>query len=132
MKVIKLSMGVLAISALAMGCGGDDGATGPAGQRGAAGTDGTNGTNFGAESFNNIIDGACQLETALQEAGVEELNMGTIPPLQTIVDRIDMDLQKILAYSAGHEAFGVREITTAGLAQTDSADTDKRWSSSPN
>ena len=72
--------------------------------------DGTNNTTLAETIFNAIVDGSCELATALHEQEVEELDYTTVPALKSVVEQADEDMQKVLAYSAGHEAFEMVEL----------------------
>jgi hypothetical protein len=79
--------------------------------------DGTNGTNLGAEVFNALIDGACQLDMALGDD--ESIDVSTDEGLSDTVAGIDGDLQTLLAYAVGHEAFEMSELIEEGATDTD-------------
>ncbi len=89
--------------------------------------DSNNGTNLRAEVFNDLIDGSCEVEKALQEAGAEQIDVTAFIPVDAIIARIDLNLQEVLAYSAGHEAFGMQDIIAGGFDSSDAQDTDKMW-----
>ena len=75
--------------------------------------DATNGTNMEAEIYNGLIDGSCELGTELQASGADALELSSVPALKALVDDIDMNMQLVLAYSAGHEAFEMAEVLEA-------------------
>lgn len=81
--------------------------------------DATNGTNLEPEIFNALIDGACILDEALTAADAEELALEDIDGLPAVVEEIDGNLQKVLAFYAGHEAYEMQELLDDG------ADTDE-------
>ncbi len=89
--------------------------------------DSSNGTNLGTELFNDFIDGSCELDKALTEAGTEEIDPMATPALATIIERIDDNMQKVIAYSAGHEAFEMNEIIVEGFDSTDADDVSRFW-----
>jgi hypothetical protein len=72
--------------------------------------DATNNTNLAETIFNGVVDGSCELAKALHEASADELDYRTVPALQSVIDQVDLDMQKVLAYSAGHEAFEMVEL----------------------
>lgn len=82
-------------------------------------SDGINGTNLEPTIYNNLIDGSCHIETALSDSGDDTLDMTAHDDLSDIVESIDMDMQRVLALSVGHEAYEMEE----GL-EADDPDTD--------
>lgn len=89
--------------------------------------DATNNTNLADSIFNGLVDGSCELAKALDDAGVDEIDYTTVPALQTIVEKVDLDMQKVLAFSAGHEAFEMTEIQE-DLAQNPTQEArDEMW-----
>ena len=81
--------------------------------------DAANNTDLRAEIFNDFIDGACILDEALMKADVETLPLSKIPELGDTVDNIDLNLQKVLAFTAGHDAIEVRDLLEAGGMDVD-------------
>jgi len=79
--------------------------------------DGTNGTTLGADIYNGLIDGACQLDMELEEQ--DSIDVTSTDLLYDTVRSIDGDLQRVLAYSAGHEAFEMAELLEADPVDTD-------------
>jgi hypothetical protein len=75
--------------------------------------DDTNGTYLQAEIYNGLIDGSCALENGLRGAGTDKLAVDSVPELAAIVGSMDLAMQKVLAYSVGHEAFGMKELLTS-------------------
>jgi hypothetical protein len=75
--------------------------------------DSTNGTNLGPSIFNSFIDGSCELDTALRAEKLETLDPLASAKLAPLVEAIDRDLQKVLAFSVGHEAFEMRDLAKA-------------------
>lgn len=82
--------------------------------------DGSNATDLLPETFNALIDGACLLETALTDEDVSELPVADVEGLEAVIEEIDGNVQKVLAYSAGHEAFEMLELIEGGAEDTDS------------
>lgn len=76
----------------------------------ATSRDATNNTTLADNIFNGLIDGACALTEALQTEGVETIDYTTVPQLKAAVEQVDLDLQRVLAFSAGHEAFEMAEL----------------------
>lgn len=76
----------------------------------ATSRDATNNTDYANRIFNGLIDGACALTEALHSGNVEEVNMQSVPALKAAVDAVDADLQRVFAFSAGHEAFEMAGI----------------------
>lgn len=81
--------------------------------------DATNGTNLGAEIFNDLIDGACVLDEALTKADAETLPLKDMPELEGVVEDIDTTLQKVLAYTLGHDAMEIVDLLEAGGTDVD-------------
>lgn len=81
--------------------------------------DDENGTNLSAEIFNALIDGACELDMALTDADTDQLDLADAEALSAIVQDIDGSLQKVLAYSVGHEAYEVAGLIEAGADDLD-------------
>jgi hypothetical protein len=75
--------------------------------------DDTNGTYLQAEIYNGLIDGSCSLDNGLRSAGADKIAVESVPELATLVASMDLAMQKVLAYSVGHEAFGMRELLAA-------------------
>jgi hypothetical protein len=69
-----------------------------------------NNTNLAETLFNTIVDGSCELAKALSAANAEMIDYKSVPALKSRVDEADLDMQKVLAYSAGHEAFDIIEL----------------------
>lgn len=75
--------------------------------------DATNGTSLESTIYNALIDGSCELDQALTAAGSTSIDVKSSAKLLSTVDTIDVSMQKVLAYSAGHEAFEMRELLEA-------------------
>lgn len=86
--------------------------------------DENNSTSLEPAIFNGIVDGACALALALEDAGEDQIDIAETPSVRTIIEQVDGDMQKVLAYSAGHEAFEMVEIQTR-IADFDPADVDE-------
>jgi hypothetical protein len=71
--------------------------------------DAQNGTTLASDIFNGLIDGSCELAIALRDKGGDAVDPKTVPALSTIIDRVDTNMQKVLAFYAGHEAFELEE-----------------------
>jgi hypothetical protein len=89
--------------------------------------DATNGTNLNAEIFNNLIDGSCALGKALSAAGKEEIDWKSDTAVSAAITDVDMAMQKILAFSTGHEAFEMQEAFDNSFDITNSEHTDEVW-----
>ncbi|MEQ9503778.1 MAG: hypothetical protein RIT81_43385 [Deltaproteobacteria bacterium] len=76
----------------------------------ATSRDATNNTTLSASIFNGIVDGSCALVNALTEAATDEIDVRATPALWSIIEATDEDMQKVLAFSAGHEAFDMVEV----------------------
>ncbi len=76
----------------------------------AASRDANNNTDYANSIFNGLVDGACALTEALQAANTEEIDVQSVPALKAAIDGVDADLQRVLAFSAGHPAFEMAEI----------------------
>ena len=81
--------------------------------------DANNGTNLRAEVFNSIIDGSCELETALRAQGLDTIDVSMVSALNSLIESIDRKLQQALAYSVGHEAFGMQAVIDSGTPDDD-------------
>lgn len=85
----------------------------PAGQKGlarlATKRDGENGTTSANELFQLILDGNCALDRALTEAGTDTIELGDDAEYDAIVHAIDHKLQLVMAYSIGHELYGIEQ-----------------------
>lgn len=85
----------------------------PAGQKGlarlATKRDGENGTTLANELFQLILDGNCALDRALTAAGADTMELGDDEGYEAIVHAIDTRLQLVMAYSIGHELFGIEQ-----------------------
>lgn len=80
--------------------------------------DGTNGTNLESEVYNGLIDGACALDTALNEQDAEEIDVHSVDALSSLIGDMDRAMQEVLAYSAGHEAYEMAEVLEASEVDT--------------
>ncbi|HWV37043.1 MAG TPA: hypothetical protein VN033_01040 [Vulgatibacter sp.] len=93
----------------------------PGGRRGLASVatkrDAVNGTTLAEELFIQLLDGACLLETALNERGADEMEVDDDPAYLASVQAMDRTLRRVIAYSIGHELF---ELGKAG-ADVDAA-----------
>lgn len=69
-----------------------------------------NGTQLGSTIFNGLVDGTCELARILEAEGKEEIDPREHDALWTIIEETDLAMQKVLAFSAGHEAFEMVEI----------------------
>lgn len=76
----------------------------------ATNRDATNNTTLASSIYVGLIDGACALTEALQTQGVESLDYKTVPALLAAVQQVDLDMQRVLAFSAGHEAIEMGEL----------------------
>lgn len=85
----------------------------PAGQKGlarlASKRDGENSTTYANELFQLILDGNCALDKALTEAGTDTIDWEADDAYAAIVNQIDKKLQAVIAYSIGHELFGIEQ-----------------------
>lgn len=85
----------------------------PAGRKGlarlAAKRDGENGTTLANELFQLILDGNCAIDRALEAAGSDTLELTDDADYEAIVHAIDRRLQLVMAYSIGHELFGIEQ-----------------------
>ena len=72
--------------------------------------DDANGTQLGPSIFNGLIDGSCELANILDEKNIEQIDPAEHATLWDIIEEIDLSLQKVLAYSAGHEAFAMAAL----------------------
>mgnify|MGYP007096626932 CR=1 FL=1 len=84
--------------------------------------DATNGTALEATLYNGMIDGGCALAEALAAAGTDSVAWDTVPALKVIVDELDLEMQKTLAFSVAHEAFEMAEVQEMLAANPDDAD----------
>jgi hypothetical protein len=74
-----------------------------------------NGTNLAQTVFNGIVDGSCALGTVLEEEGIDSVDPSTVPAVWSVVQEVDADMQRVLAYSAGHEAREMVELLDGGV-----------------
>lgn len=72
--------------------------------------DDANGTSLRATIFNGLIDGSCELAKALEAEKADKIDVTAHDALWTIIEETDLAMQKVLAFSAGHEAFEMVEI----------------------
>jgi hypothetical protein len=72
--------------------------------------DAGNGTTLREEIFNGLVDGSCELAKILEAEGTESIDVTQHESLWSIVEETDLAMQKVLAYSAGHEAFDMQQL----------------------
>ncbi|MBI2375600.1 MAG: hypothetical protein HYV07_16515 [Deltaproteobacteria bacterium] len=83
--------------------------------------DATNGTSLASDVFAGFVDGSCALAKALEETGLETIDLSTRADVAAAVSAIDAKLVAVLAYSVGHEAFEMKELAE-GLSAGDPID----------
>lgn len=71
--------------------------------------DGDNGTTLREEIYGGIVDGSCVLAKELRDRGLDTIAPADVPELKAALEKVDLSMQKVLAYSAGHEAFEIAE-----------------------
>lgn len=76
----------------------------------ATSRDATNSTSLSMSIFNGIVDGSCALANALNAAGTDQIDVNATADVAAIIEQVDSDMQKVIAYSAGHEAFDMLEV----------------------
>lgn len=76
----------------------------------AAERDGKNGTNLTALIFNGFLDGSCELAKELKAKNATEVNVADVATLKPIVEKMDADMQKVVAYYVAHEALEMNAL----------------------
>jgi hypothetical protein len=71
--------------------------------------DGDNGTTLKDEIFYGLVDGSCALAGALKEDG-PQVDVFAVDAIKDQVELTDLAMQKVLAFSVGHEAFDMVDL----------------------
>ncbi len=64
--------------------------------------DAANAAQLAETIFNGLVDGSCGLAQALANAGGTSLDPSTVPELSAVIDEVDLDLERAIAFMAAH------------------------------